>query len=220
VVQTFLHLAADSLRRLKATSQAVPDGFEDAVVHGVLSAFPKPGDLRERLVLRYHVGVVLLGSEMLAEQSRAREERRRLEEGETTFRLDRQRHEAEERVLQRELWAEEERIRRQLHAEEEERRREAEVKERLRRLKLEAARERLQEAMSPLEEGAKQLHAAIYQSASAIRTSLQRHQYLPGSSAKRARELTRWYKLMNWHCGSFSRNECYCSGMRGRQEAA
>ncbi len=44
--------------------------------------------------------------------------------------------------------------RRELRSEEEEWRREAAVKERLRQLKLEAARERLQEALSPLEEGA------------------------------------------------------------------
>jgi len=198
VVQTFLQLAADSIRRLEATGQSVPAGFEDVMVQGVLAAIPKPEDLREKLVLRYRVGVVLLGSEMLAEQREAREERRRLEEAETDLRLERQRRDAQERVLQRELWAGEERIRPQLRVEEEERRREAEVKERLRRLKLDAARERLQDTMSPLEEGAKQLHTAIYQSASAIRASLQRHQYLPGSSAKRARELTRWYKLMNW----------------------
>lgn len=198
VIGTFLQLAADSIRRLEATGQSVPDGFEDVIVQGVLAAIPTPDDLQAKLILRYRVGVILLGSEMVAEQRKARDERCRLEEEESELRLERQRRDVQGRVLQRELWAEEERIRQQLRAEEEERRREAEIKERLRRLKLDAARERLQEAMSPLEEGAKQLHAAIYESASAIRASLQKHQYLPGSSAKRARELTRWYTLMNW----------------------
>jgi hypothetical protein len=164
----------------------------------VQSAIPKPDDVKTKLILRYRVGVILLGSEMLAEQRKAREERSRLEEAEANVRLERQQRDAQERVLQRALWVEEERIRQELRAAEDEQRREAEVKERLRQLKLHAAKERLQEAMSPLEEGAKQLHAAIYESASAIRTSLQKHQYLPGSSAKRARELTRWYTLMNW----------------------
>jgi hypothetical protein len=198
VIGTFLQLAADSGRRLEATGQGVPDGFEHVIVQGVRSAIPTPDDLAAKLILRYRVGVILLGSEMLAEQRKARAERSRLEKATTELRLEQQRRDAQERVLQRELWAEEERIRQQARAEEDERRHEAEVKERLRRLKLDAARERLQEAMSPLEEGAKQLHAAIYESASAIRTSLQKHQYLPGSSVKRARELTRWYKLMNW----------------------
>jgi hypothetical protein len=31
-----------------------------------------------------------------------------------------------------------------------------------------------------------------------MRASLQKHQYLHGASAKRARELARWFKLMNW----------------------
>ncbi len=198
VVETILRLAADSARRLQATGHATPEGFEDAVVRGVLAAMPSPDDLRDKLGLRYQVGVVLLGSEMLAEQRHAREERRKLEEAESQLRLEQRRQAARERLVQEELWAEEERIRRRLQAEEEERRREAAVKERLRHLKLEAARERMQEAMSPLEEGAKQLHAAIFDAASAIRASLQKRGTLHGTSAKKARDLARWFRLMHW----------------------
>jgi hypothetical protein len=85
-----------------------------------------------------------------------------------------------------------------VEAEAEERRREAAVKERLRQLKLDAARERLHEAMSPLEEGARQLHAAVHEAASAIRAGLQRRGHLHGASAKKARELARWFRLMTW----------------------
>ncbi len=198
VVAVFLHLAEDSARRLEATGHAIPEGFRQALVQGVLKTMPSPEDLEGRLQLRYRVGVVRLGSEMLAEQRRATEERRRLEEAEGVLRLERRRQEAQERLVQEELWAEGERRRARLRAEEEERRREAEIKERLRTLKLEAARERLQEALSPLEEGARQLHAAVYEAAMAIRASLQKHHYLPGGSAKRARELGRWFGLMNW----------------------
>lgn len=198
VVEIFLRLAADSARRLEATGHAIPEGFQDAVVRGVLGTMPSPDDLRDRLLLRYRVGVILLGSEMLAEQRRAREERRRLEVAEAELRLERRRQEARDRLVQEELWAEEERIRRRLQAEEEERRREAAVKERLRQLRLEAARERLQEAVSPLEEGARQLHAAVYEAAAAIRASLQKHGRLHGASAKKARELARWFRLMQW----------------------
>ena len=62
------------------------------------------------------------------------------------------------------------------------RRREAEVKERLRGLKLEAAKERLQETLSPIEEGAQQLHAAVFEAATAIRASLRKYGTLPGGS--------------------------------------
>ncbi len=198
VVDTLLQLAADSARRLEATGHLTPEGFQDAVVRGVLATMPGPEDLRTKLVLRYRLGVVLLGSEMLAEQRRAREERRQLEAVEAAAALERQQQAARTRLVQDELWAEEERLRRRLQAEAEEREREAAVKERLRQLKLEAAKERLQEAMSPLEEGAKQLHAAIYEAASAIRASLQKHHYLHGASARRARELVRWFRLMSW----------------------
>ena len=198
VVGTFLQLAADSARRLEATGHAIPEGFQEAVVRGVLGTMPSAENLRDKLVLRYRVGVILLGSEMLAEQRRALEGRSQVEQAEGVLQLERQRQEARIRLVQEELWVEEERVRQRLHAEDEERRRETAIKERLRRMKLEAARERLQEAMSPLEEGAKQLHAAIFEAASAIRESLQKHQYLPGASAKRARQLARWFRLMNW----------------------
>ena len=198
VLRTFLQLAADSARRLQATGHVIPEGFQDAVAQGVLRTMPTSDDLRDKLTLRYRVGVVWLGSEMLAEQRQAAEERRRLMQAEAERRLEQRRQEARERVVQAEFWAEEERIRRALQAEEDERRREAEVKERLRTLKLEAARERLQEALSPLEEGARQLHAAVYEAATAIRASLEKHRYLPGGSVKRVRELARWYALMNW----------------------
>lgn len=199
VVATFARLADDSARRLEATGYAIPEGFQELVVRGVLAAaLPGPDDLRTRLVLRYRVGVVLLGSEMLAEQRRAHEERLQLERAEAELRVEQRRQEARVRLVQEELWAEEERIRRRLQAEEEERQREARVKERMRQLRLEAARERLQEAMSPLEEGAKQLHAAVYESALAIRASLQKHGRLYGASAKKARDLARWFRLMCW----------------------
>jgi len=52
--------------------------------------------------------------------------------------------------------------------------------------------------VSPLEEGARQLHAAVYEAAAAIRASLQKHGRLHGASAKKARELARWFRLMQW----------------------
>ena len=198
VLTTFRQLAADSARRLAATGQPVPPTFEAAVVDEVLATLPTPEVLRERLMLQYRVGVMQLGSEMWAEARLAFDERRRVQEIESEARLDRQRTQMAERLGQEQLWSEQERLRRQLQAEEQERQREAAVKERLRQLKLEAARDRLQEALSPLEEGARQLNAAVYEAASAIRSSLQKHQALRGPSARKVRELCRWYSMMNW----------------------
>jgi hypothetical protein len=52
--------------------------------------------------------------------------------------------------------------------------------------------------LSPLEEGAQQLHAAVYEAAIALRASLQKHQALRGSSARRVRNLRKWFALMNF----------------------
>src|SRR5262249_61988966 len=68
VLEAFRSLASDSTLRLEATGQAVPAGFEDALVHEVLAALPEPDNLRHRLSLRYRIGVFHLGSELLAEQ--------------------------------------------------------------------------------------------------------------------------------------------------------
>ncbi len=198
VLATFLQLARDSVRRLEATGHLVPEGFAEAVTDRVRTSFPTPGDIRDRLTLRYRPGVILLGSEMVEEQRRTRAARRALEEAEAEERLAQRQREARERLVQQELWADQERVRRRLAAEDEERRREAVVKERLREIKLEAARERLKDELSPLEEGWQQLHAQVYAAVVAIRDSLQRHGARRGASARRARELGRWVKLMNW----------------------
>jgi hypothetical protein len=65
-------------------------------------------------------------------------------------------------------------------------------------LKLEAAKERLQDVLTPIQEGAQQLHAAVFEAATAIRDSLQKHNASRGSSARKARELSRWFRAMSW----------------------
>jgi hypothetical protein len=198
VLNTFRQLAADSAQRLAATGQQVSSEFEDAVVREVLASLPTPELLSDRLSLRYRVGILHLGSEILMEQRRTVEARRRLETIESDRRLAQQRHSAEQRLVQEELFSAQERLRQQQRAEEQERQREATIRERLRQLKLEAARERLQETLSPIEEGARQLHAAVFDAASMIRASLQKRGSLHGSSARKARELSRWFRLMAW----------------------
>ena len=58
VVDTFLQLAADSARRLAATGRLIPEGFQDAVVRGVLEAMPTPGDLRPGDRVRLYQGQI------------------------------------------------------------------------------------------------------------------------------------------------------------------
>jgi hypothetical protein len=194
----FGRLAADSACRLAATGQTVPAGFEDAIVHEVLNALPDPDQLRERLLLRYRIGVFHLGSELLAEQRLAAEERRRLEMVEADRDLQAAERRAQEHLVQEQLWTEQERLRVRLRAEQEEQRQEAAVKERLRQLKLEAARERLQDTLSPLEEGARQLHATVFEATMTLRESLRKNHALRGSSARKVRDLSKWFAAMNW----------------------
>jgi hypothetical protein len=195
VVVAFNQVAADSARRLAATKATVPTDFEIRLIDWVLNVFPTRDELRNKLMLRFQVGVILLGSEMLREQRMAAEERRRIEQAEADRRIESARVSAEEGVAQRRLWAEEESVRRRLEAEESDRRREAEVKERIRQMKIQAAREKLEETLSPLQEGAAQLRAQIYESAVAIQEALQKHDFLPGATAKKARNLARWFNL-------------------------
>ena len=198
VLATFKQVAADSAQRLEATGAVVPEDFQGRVINSVLSAFPTEDELRGKLTLRFQVGVILLGSEMLREQRLAAEERRRVEHVESERRVEWLRANATEQAIQRQTWAEQESLRLRLSAEEDEHKREAEVKERIRQMKFDAAREKLQETLSPLQEGAAQLRAQIYESAVAMQEALEKHDFLPGATAKKARNLTRWFRLMNF----------------------
>lgn len=198
VLETFTQLANDSAQRLLATGVVVAPDFRERIKTGVLDALPSEDELRNKLQLRYQVGVILLGSEMLHEQRLALEERHRIEQVEAERNLARTRERAAEVSLQQELWAESESRRLRLVAEKEEINREAEVKERIRQLKLEAAREKLQETLSPLQEGAAQLRAQVYESAVGMHEALVKNYYLPGTTAKKARNMARWFRLMNF----------------------
>jgi hypothetical protein len=198
VIATFGQVSTDSAQRLEATGAIVPEDFHDLVIGSVLNAFPTEDELRQKLQLRFQVGVILLGSEMLREQRLAAEERHQFEQVEAESRMERMRVNAAESAIQQQMWAEQESVRLKLVAEEGEHKREAEIKERLRQMKLDAAREKLEETLSPLQEGAAQLRAQIYESAVAMQEALQKHDYLPGATAKKARNLAHWFRLMNF----------------------
>lgn len=198
VIDTFTRLSLDSAQRLLATGTVVPPDFRERVTTSVLDALPTEDELREKLTLRFQLGVILLGSEMLREQRHALRERERLERSRRQSELKMARHRAEEQSIQQELWAQRESARFRLDAEREALRREAETKERIRQLKVEAAREKLAETLSPLQEGAAQLRAGVYESATAIHTALLRNGYLPGATAKKARTMAQWFRLMNF----------------------
>ena len=198
VLDTFTRLSSDSAQRLLATGTVVSPDFCERITTSVLDALPSEQELRDKLTLRFQVGVILLGSEMLKEQRRAVKERHRLERDQAATELARERERAAEAAVQQDLWAQRESARLRLVAEKEEIQREAEVKERIRQLKIEAAREKLEETLSPLQEGAAQLRAGVYESATAIHAALTKNGYLPGATARKARAMTQWFRLMNF----------------------
>lgn len=198
VRDTFKHLADDSAQRLLATGIVVAPDFRERIETNVLDALPSEDELRDNLSLRFQVGVILLGSEMLREQRRSARERSLIEREQATRGLAEVEERAAAERVQQQLWAERERVRLSLAAEAEERRREEETKDRIRQLKLEAAREKLQETLSPLQEGAAQLRASVYESAVAIHEALAKNEYLPGATAKKARNMAHWFRLMNF----------------------
>jgi len=202
VLATFTHLAEDSAQRLLATGIVVPSDFRERIKTGVLDALPGEDELREGLSLRFQVGVILLGSEMLREQRRAARERNLIEREQTELGRIRAQERIAAEAAQQQLWAARERVRLSLAADAEERRREAEIKERIRQLKLEAARQKLQETLSPLQEGAMQLRASVYESAVAIHEALSKNEYLPGATARKTHRMAHWFRLMNFQSDS------------------
>lgn len=56
----------------------------------------------------------------------------------------------------------------------------------------------MQETLSPLQEGAAQLRATVYESAVKMHEALSEKEYLPGATAKKARSMARWFRLMNF----------------------
>ncbi len=202
VLETFTKLADESKQRLLATGIVVEGGFCERVITGVLDALPGEEELRNKLTLRYQVGVIMLGSEMLREQRLAIEERHTIEQAETEHELIKSEARNHEAIIQHRLWSERESSRLRLVAESEDLAREAEVKERIRRMKLDAAREKLQETLSPLQEGASQLRAQVYESAVSIHEALTKNDFLPGATAKKARNMAHWFRLMNFQSDS------------------
>lgn len=198
VLDTFAALGCDSANRLLATGIVVPADFHERIEAGVLDALPSENELREGLSLRFQVGVILLGSEMLREQRKVARERKVLEREQAARDLQAAQERVAADALQQQLWAERERVRLSLAAEADERRREAETKERIRQLKLEAARQKLEETLSPLQEGAMQLRASVYESAVAIHEALAKNDYLPGATARKAKGMAHWFRLMNF----------------------
>jgi len=186
---SFYRLAEDSADRFQATTDEPFDRAEfiNAVAAQAIGMVPTPEMIRDGLTIEMKPKVIVLGSEMAAEQKLTRE-----------LRLEAARVESETRTVEIEVEAKASIERLKVTGFEEDQRREREVKERIRTMKIEAARREAEEAVSPIKEGLAQITARICEAAQEMSVRLQDAKFVPGSLAKRARQMCEWYSLMNF----------------------
>lgn len=186
---SFYTLAEDSADRFQATTDESFDRAEfiNAVAAQAIGMVPTPEMIRDGLTIEMKPKVIVLGSEMAAEQKLTRD-----------LRLESARAEAEMRTIEIEAEAKASIERLKVSGFEEDQRREREVKERIRTMKIEAARREAEEAVSPIKEGLAQITARICEAAQEMSERLQDARFVPGSLAKRARQMCEWYGLMNF----------------------
>jgi hypothetical protein len=187
--ESFAELAEDSAKRLDATLSIPLDReeFIQNVVAHAMTMIPTREMIRDGLTIRAKPKVIVLGSEMLAEQQKAK-----------SLSLETARIEAEYSQARLELDTKTRIEQLKINAFELEQRREREVKERIRQMKIEAAKQAAAEAVSPVKEGLDQITAKIYEAAREMATKLQTADFVPGALAKRARQMCEWYRLMNF----------------------
>ncbi len=187
--KSFAELAEDSAKRLDATLE-IPINREEFIANVVAHAMamiPTREMIRDGLTISMKPKVIVLGSEMIAEQQKAR-----------ALNLETVKIEAEHQQVRLELDTKTRIEQLKINDFELEQRREREVKERIRQMKIEAAKEAAAEAVSPIKEGLDQITAKIYEAAQEMANKLQTADFVPGALAKRARQMCEWYRLMNF----------------------
>ena len=187
--ESFYRLAEDSANRFHATADEPFDRaeFVNTVAAQAIGMVPTPEMIRDGLTIEMKPKVIILGSEMIAERNLAQ-----------SLRLEREKVNAERTAIELVLDSKRriEQMRVESHADET--RREREVKERIRDMKIEAARREAEEAVSPVKEGLAQITARLFEAATEMAERMKDAKFVPGSLAKRARQMCEWYQLMNF----------------------
>jgi len=187
--KSFAELAEDSAKRLDATLE-IPVNREEFVANVVAHAIgmvPTREMIRDGLTISMKPKVIVLGSEMIAEQQKSK-----------ALNLETAKIEAEHQSVRLELDTKTRIEQLKIRDFELEQRREREVKERIRQMKIEAARDAAHDAISPIKEGLDQITAKIYEAALEMSQKLHAADFVPGALAKRARQMCEWYRLMNF----------------------
>lgn len=188
--ETFRQLAKDSADRLEATIKDQPfdrDGFIETTVARAMAMIPTISAIRDGMKIEMRPKVILLGSEMRAEQALSEK-----------LDLEKQIISKNKSEIALELETKQEIAQIKVKTAHEDERREQELKERIRQIKIEAVKREVETSISPLKEGLDQLNSVIYEAAKEMAEKLNDSKHVPGGTAKRAREMYRWFKLMNF----------------------
>lgn len=188
--ETFQKLANDSADRLEATVKDTPfsrDEFINATVERAMGMIPKIPAIRDEMRIKMRPKVILLGSEMRAEQAKS-----------AKIDLETQVSRQAQTEIALEIEAKKEIAEIKVKSAYEDEKREQELKERIRQIKIEAVKSEMEAAVSPLKEGLDQLNNTIYEAAQEMAEKLNNAKFVPGGTAKRAREMYHWFKLMNF----------------------
>lgn len=187
---TFRQLAADSADRLAATVKDQPfdrDEFIQTTVARAMGMVPTVVAIRDGMRIEMRPKVILLGSEMRAEQTKA-----------AKLQLETEQSRKVQTEIAIELQAQKEIAEIKVKTAYEDEKREQELKDRIRQIKIEAVKKEMETTISPLKEGLDQLNSQIYEAAKEMAERLNDSKFVAGGTAKRAREMYRWFKLMNF----------------------
>ncbi len=188
--ETFRSLAKDSAERLLATIKDElfdREGFIETTVARAMGMIPTVAAIRDGMRIEMRPKVILLGSEMQAEQVKSAQ-----------LKLEKETVNKANNEIFLELQANKEIAEIKVKSAFEDEKREQELKERIRQIKIEAVKSEMEAAVSPLKEGLDQLNSTIYEAAQEMAEKLNDSKFVPGGTAKRAREMYRWFKLMNF----------------------
>lgn len=188
--ETFRALAKDSAERLSATLKDVPfdrEAFIETTVGRAMAMIPTIVAIRDGMRIEMRPKVILLGSEMRAEQANLAKlelEKQLTNQANMEIALEMESQKTVAEMLIQSAFEDE--------------KREQELKERIRQIKIEAVKREVEAGLSPIKEGLEQLNNTIYEAATEMAEKLSDSKHVPGGTAKRAREMYRWFKLMNF----------------------
>jgi hypothetical protein len=188
--ETFRQIATDSAERLAATIKDEPfdrEEFIQKTVERAMGMIPNVAMIRDGMRIEMRPKVILLGSEMRAEQALV-----------AKIELEKQITSKSQTEIAIELQAQKEIADIKVKSAFEDEKREQELKERIRQIKIEAVKREVETSISPIKEGLDQLNATVYEAAKEMAERLNDSKFVPGGTAKKAREMYQWFKLMNF----------------------